>query len=31
LSEQANESARVSQSLNELANQQQKLMDQFRV
>ena len=31
LSGQANESARVSQSLNSLANQQQKLMDQFRV
>ena len=31
LSEQANESARVSQSLNALANQQQGLMDQFRV
>ncbi|AKA23697.1 methyl-accepting chemotaxis protein [Pseudomonas chlororaphis] len=31
LSEQANESARVSQSLNSLANQQQGLMDQFRV
>ncbi|MFK3606175.1 chemotaxis protein [Pseudomonas sp. AP19] len=31
LSEQANESARVSQALNSLANQQQGLMDQFRV
>ncbi|MBV6753786.1 methyl-accepting chemotaxis protein [Pseudomonas chlororaphis] len=31
LSGQANESARVSQSLNSLANQQQGLMDQFRV
>jgi len=31
LSGQANESARVSQSLNRLANQQQSLMDQFRV
>jgi methyl-accepting chemotaxis protein len=31
LSGQANESARVSQSLNSLANQQQSLMDQFRV
>ncbi|KMN24314.1 chemotaxis protein [Pseudomonas helleri] len=31
LSGQANESARVSQSLNSLANQQQNLMDQFRV
>ena len=31
LAEQANESARVSQSLNSLANQQQQLMDQFRV
>ena len=31
LSGQANESARVSQSLNSLANQQQRLMDQFRV
>ncbi len=31
LSGQANESARVSQSLNALANQQQALMDQFRV
>ncbi|WP_406955497.1 methyl-accepting chemotaxis protein [Pseudomonas fildesensis] len=31
LSEQANESARVSQALNRLANQQQGLMDQFRV
>lgn len=31
LSGQANESARVSQSLNSLANQQQALMDQFRV
>ncbi|MGY2239090.1 methyl-accepting chemotaxis protein [Pseudomonas gingeri] len=31
LSGQANESARVSQSLNQLANQQQGLMDQFRV
>ena len=31
LSGQANESARVSQSLNTLANQQQSLMDQFRV
>jgi methyl-accepting chemotaxis protein len=31
LSEQANESARVSQTLNSLANQQQGLMDQFRV
>ncbi|MFP3516777.1 methyl-accepting chemotaxis protein [Pseudomonas sp. SIMBA_077] len=31
LSGQANESARVSQSLNTLANQQQNLMDQFRV
>jgi methyl-accepting chemotaxis protein len=31
LSGQANESARVSQSLNNLANQQQGLMDQFRV
>nr|WP_026014213.1 methyl-accepting chemotaxis protein [Pseudomonas psychrophila] len=31
LSGQANESARVSQSLNSLANQQQTLMDQFRV
>ncbi len=30
LSGQANESARVSQSLNSLANQQQGLMDQFR-
>ncbi|NWA04732.1 methyl-accepting chemotaxis protein [Pseudomonas gingeri] len=30
LSGQANESARVSQSLNQLANQQQGLMDQFR-
>ena len=31
LSEQANESARVSPALNSLANQQQGLMDQFRV
>jgi len=31
LSGQANESARVSQALNSLANQQQSLMDQFRV
>ena len=31
LSGQANESARVSQALNNLANQQQGLMDQFRV
>jgi methyl-accepting chemotaxis protein len=31
LSGQANESARVSQTLNSLANQQQGLMDQFRV
>ncbi|WP_248733150.1 methyl-accepting chemotaxis protein [Pseudomonas sp. MWU13-2517] len=31
LSEQANESARVSQALNRLANQQQGLMDQFKV
>jgi len=31
LSEQAGEAARVSQSLNGLANQQQGLMDQFRV
>ncbi|WP_426134631.1 methyl-accepting chemotaxis protein [Pseudomonas sp. PWP3-1b2] len=31
LSEQANESARVSQALNSLANQQQGLMDQFKV
>ena len=31
ISEQANESARVSQALNSLANQQQGLMDQFRV
>ncbi|MDQ0739614.1 methyl-accepting chemotaxis protein [Pseudomonas sp. W4I3] len=31
LSEQANESARVSRTLNSLANQQQGLMDQFRV
>jgi len=31
LSEQANESARGSQALNSLANQQQGLMDQFRV
>ncbi|UST88518.1 methyl-accepting chemotaxis protein [Pseudomonas siliginis] len=31
LSGQANESARVSQSLNSLANHQQRLMDQFRV
>ena len=31
LSEQANESARVSQALNHLANQQQGLMDHFRV
>lgn len=31
LSGQANESARVSQSLNSLANHQQSLMDQFRV
>ncbi|MCK1787855.1 methyl-accepting chemotaxis protein, partial [Pseudomonas sp. TNT11] len=31
LSEQANESARVSQALNSLANQQQRLMDHFRV
>ncbi|MCK9815558.1 methyl-accepting chemotaxis protein [Pseudomonas sp. MAFF 302046] len=31
LSERANESARVSRSLNSLANQQQGLMDQFRV
>jgi len=31
LSGQANESARVSQALNSLANQQQGLMDQFRV
>ncbi|AZF04728.1 Methyl-accepting chemotaxis sensor/transducer protein [Pseudomonas sp. R5-89-07] len=31
LSEQANESARVSRALNSLANQQQGLMDQFRV
>ncbi|MCP8463465.1 methyl-accepting chemotaxis protein [Pseudomonas sp. ZM23] len=31
LTGQANESARVSQALNNLANQQQRLMDQFRV
>lgn len=31
LTGQADESARVSQSLNELANHQQRLMDQFRV
>ncbi len=31
LSEQANESARVSQALNSLANQQQRLMDHFKV
>jgi methyl-accepting chemotaxis protein len=31
ISGQAQESSEVSQALNQLANQQQKLMDQFRV